>query len=68
MTSRRRLVPLAEIQQAYDWWTGLGHTAVGVDIRADGVTFIAPATQPAGNAFDAWKAKDQGRDRPAHSR
>ena len=28
MTSRRRLVPLAEIQQAYDWWTSLGHTVL----------------------------------------
>jgi hypothetical protein len=68
MTSRRRLVPLAEIQQAYDWWTSLGHTVAGVDIRADGVTFIPPTTQPVGSAFDAWKAKDQGRDRTAHSR
>lgn len=68
MTSRRRLVPLSEIQQAYDWWISLGHTPAGVDIRADGVTFIAPAAQQPGNAFDAWKAKDQGHHRAAHSR
>jgi hypothetical protein len=66
VTSRRRLVPLSEIQQAYEWWTSLGHAAAGVDIRSDGVTFIPPAAQQSGNAFDAWKAKDQSRDRAAH--
>ena len=66
MTGKRRLAPLAEVQQAYDWWTSLGHPVAGVDIRADGVTFLPPATQQTGTAFDAWKAKDQDRDRPKH--
>jgi hypothetical protein len=33
-----------------------------VDIRGDGVTIHPPATT-SGNAYDAWKAKDQSSDR-----
>jgi len=65
MSARRRLVPLSEVQQAYEWWTSLGHNAAGVDIRADGVTFLPPAGQQAGTAFDAWKTQSQNRDRSA---
>lgn len=41
-----------------------GFTFTGVDIRTDGVTFLPP-NQAAGTAYDAWKAKDKNRDRPA---
>ena len=38
-------------------------------VNVHGVLFtLPPATQQVGSAFDAWKAKDQGRDRTAHSR
>lgn len=62
MTAKRRLVPLSEIQAAHDWWLSLGYRVGGIDIRADGVTFLPPASESR-SAYDAFKAQEQSRDR-----
>lgn len=68
MTAKRRLVPLTELKELFDFLRqeGFDPAACCVDIRADGVAVSPPATTP-GNAYDAWKAKDKNRDRPARS-
>lgn len=66
MTAKRRLVPVSEVQEMLDFLRDQGFQFAGVDIRSDGVTFLPPATQAPGNAYDRWKAKeDQDRDRPS---
>lgn len=68
MTARRRLIPLSEIRETLDLLAAYGINVATciVDIREDGVAVSPPATTP-GNAYDAWKAKDKNRDRPARS-
>ena len=65
MTAKRRLVPLHEVEEALNFLRAQGVDFSGVDIRADGVTFLPPVSQP-GNAYDAYKAKEQSRDRLKH--
>lgn len=65
MTAKRRLVPVSEVKEMLDFLRGEGIEFAGVDVRTDGVTFL-PANQPQpGNAYDRYKAKEQGSDRPA---
>lgn len=62
MTTRRRLVPETEIRKMLDLFRDYGLPIGSVDIRGDGVTIHPPATT-SGNAYDAWKAKDQNSER-----
>lgn len=63
MTAKRRLVPLAEVEQHIEMLRRLGVQIGAVDIRADGVTVYPPANTP-GTAYDRWQAKkDANRDR-----
>lgn len=55
MTARRRLVPIAEVEQHIECLRKLGVQIGAVDIRADGVTIYPPANNP-GNDYDRWKA------------
>lgn len=66
MSAKRRLIPNAELKSVLDMLReyGIDPASVVIDIRSDGVTFSPPAEKP-GNAYDAWKAKDKGRDRPS---
>ncbi|SFG09343.1 hypothetical protein SAMN05518801_10786 [Novosphingobium sp. CF614] len=64
MTTRRRLVPDSEVRRVIELFRSHGLPIGAVDIRADGVTIHPPAQSP-GNAYDAWKAQDQNRERPA---
>lgn len=65
MTARRRLVPLAEVEQHIELLRRLGVQIGAVDIRADGVTVYPPANTP-GTAYDRYRAKkDADRDWPA---
>lgn len=66
MTARRRLVPLTELKELFDFLRseGIDPTLRSVDIRTDGVAVSPPAATP-GNAYDAWKTEDKSRDRPA---
>jgi hypothetical protein len=67
MTARRRLPPLAEIREVLDFLKkeyGINPALSTIDIRADGVAVSPPVATP-GNAYDAWKTEDKGRDRPA---
>ena len=66
MTAKRRLVPLSEVEEMLDFIRTQGIPFSGVDIRADGVTFLPPQQTP-GNAYDRWKAQETTRrDRPSH--
>lgn len=67
MTARRRLVPMAEVREALDTLKayGIDVSACRVDIRSDGVAITPPAATSGNSAYDAWKAKDKNRDRPA---
>lgn len=66
MTAKRRLVPIAEVEQHIELLRRLGVQIGAVDIRADGVTVYPPANSP-GTAYDRWKAqKDTDGDRAAH--
>lgn len=65
MTARRRLVPLAEVEQHIELLRRLGVQIGAVDIRADGVTVFPPQQTP-GNDFDRWLSKDESGDRAAH--
>ena len=70
MTAKRRTIPGTEIEShaALLVRLGLMPAEIGaVDIRADGVTFIAKGESAKGSAFDVWKQKDARRDRTAHS-
>lgn len=60
MTARRRLVPIAEVEQHIECLRKLGIQIGAVDIRADGVTVYPPANIP-GTAYDQWKAKEAHR-------
>lgn len=64
MTSKRRLIPPAEIREALDLLTqyGIDVAACTIDIRGDGIT-VSPGASAPKNAYDAWKAKDKSRDR-----
>lgn len=64
MTTKRRLVPESEVRRVLDLFRDYGLPIGSVDIRGDGVTIHPPAAT-SGNAYDAWKAKDQNRDRTA---
>lgn len=67
MTAKRRLVPIAEVEQHIEMLRRLGVQIGAVDIREDGVTVYPPANNP-GTAYDRWQAKkDANRDRPASS-
>lgn len=64
MTARRRLVPLAEVEQHIEQLRRLGVQIGAVDIRTDGVTVYPPANNP-GTAYDRYRAKkDADRDAP----
>lgn len=65
MTARRRLVPLAEVEQHIELLRRLGVQIGAVDIRADGVT-VYPPNQSPGNDFDRWLSQDSHRDQAAH--
>lgn len=67
MTNRRRLVPESEVRRMLELFREYGLPIGAVDIRGDGVT-IHPPAQNSGNAYDAWKAKDQNIERPSHRR
>lgn len=65
MTARRRLVPIAEVEQHIECLRKLGIQIGAVDIRADGVTVYPPANNP-GTAYDRYRAKkDADRDQAA---
>jgi hypothetical protein len=66
VTARRRLVPIAEVEQHIQLLRRLNVPIGAIDIRGDGVTIHPPAEslQP-GNAYDRWKAKDANRDQAA---
>ena len=68
MTAKRRLLPATEIREALDLLKGYGidPAACVIDIRSDGVTVSPPKESETVSAYDAWKTKDKGRDRPAH--
>jgi len=66
MTAKRRLVPVAEVQEMLDFLRKEGFQFSGVDVRADGVTFLPPNQSVPGTAYDRWKAQqDTNSDRPA---
>jgi hypothetical protein len=66
MTAKRRLVPVTEVKEMLDFLRAEGLQFSGVDVRADGVTFL-PAQTVAGNGYDRFKAQEAaGRDRSAH--
>ena len=48
MTARRRLVPIAEVEQHIESLRRLGIQIGAVDIRADGVTVYPPANSNSG--------------------
>lgn len=64
MTAKRRLVPLAEVEQHIELLKRLGVQIGAVDIRADGVTVYPPANEGV-SAYDLWKAQDKKHERPA---
>ena len=65
MTAKRRLVPLSEVEEALNFLRQQGFEFSGVDIRADGVTFLPRQSTP-GNAYDRYKAQETPhRDRPS---
>lgn len=68
MTAKRRLIPMTEVREALDTLLsyGIDVQRCAVDITADGVRVSPPAESQPGNAYDAWKAKDKGRDRAPH--
>lgn len=67
VTAKRRLVPIAEVEQHIEMLRRLGVQIGAVDIREDGVTVYPPANTP-GTAYDRYKAqKDTNRDRAASS-
>lgn len=66
MTAKRRLVPIAEVEQHIECLRKMGIQIGAVDIRADGVTVYPPQLTP-GNDFDRWLSQDAGRDRPPRS-
>ena len=61
MTARRRLVPLAEVEEHIALLRKLGVQIGTVDIRSDGVT-VFPPNQTPGNDFDRWKAENSRGD------
>lgn len=66
MSAKRRLVPLAEVEQHLLQLKKLGVLIGAVDIRSDGVTIYPPGASPApGNDFDRWQAQDAHRDKTA---
>ena len=70
MTAARRLLPKSEIDEALEKalaFMRANPDVGGVDIRSDGVTVFPKSENRAGSAFDAWKAKDKVRDRPARN-
>lgn len=66
MTTKRRLVPVSEVEGVLDVFRRYGLPIGPVDIRSDGVTVHPPGESRAESEYDRWKAKDQNRDRPAH--
>jgi len=64
VTARRRLVPLAEVEQHIELLKRLGVQIGAVDIRADGVT-VYPPNQTPGNDFDRWLSQDEHREEAA---
>lgn len=66
MTAKRRSLPLSEVRETLDLLIsyGIDVRQCNVDIRVDGVA-VSPPVAKAGTAYDAWKAKDKDRDRPA---
>lgn len=67
MTARRRLVPISELREVFDFLRsqGIDVAACNVDIR-NGEVAVSPPSLTPGNSYDAWKAKGKNRDRPAH--
>jgi hypothetical protein len=65
MTTRRRLVPTAEVEQHIQLLQRLKVPIGAIDIRGDGVTIHPPAESQTGSAYDRWKAKDTYRDQAA---
>jgi hypothetical protein len=63
MTAKRRLVPASEVVEMIALMRAQGIEFSGIDVRSDGVAFL-PANHQPGNAYDRYKAKDAGRDRP----
>lgn len=51
VTAKRRLVPIAEVQQHIECLRKLGVQIGAVDIRADGVTVYPPANSNPGNSL-----------------
>lgn len=64
MTSRRRLIPESEIKGVLSLFKEAGLPIGAVEIRFDGMTVHPPGTLKAGNAYDAWKAKDSAAGNP----
>jgi hypothetical protein len=64
VTAKRRLVPLAEVEQHIELLRRLGVQIGAIDIRSDGVT-VYPPNQTPGNDFDRWQAQDAHRDQAA---
>lgn len=56
MTARRRLVPVAEVEEMLNFLRKEGFSFSGIDVRTDGVTFL-PANRAAASAYDEYKAK-----------
>lgn len=69
MTTKRRLVPESEVKGMLELLRscGIDLKSCVIDIRGDGVAVSPPKESAAGtvSAYDAWKAKDQSRDRSA---
>lgn len=59
---RRTLISDREIDRAFQALQrhGLDPTRFGIDIRTDGIAFLAPAANTAEpeSPFDAWKSRD----------